>query len=378
MNGHTEAGGEAVQQAPSRDEPPLLAHLDRLIAELHTQAPKALNDWDEEGIHRARVATRRLSAALDLVEPVVGKKRRKALARVLRKLRRRLGPLRDADVMLGHLQELTGSGAKAAPAIEWLAGTIGAAREASRQGSARHGSAGQVLDDLGAWHPVREQIVDAADGLPALLAESLHLQLDAFVEQAGRVTKGGAGSEHHDPHELRIAGKALRYTLEMAVAQGQKLPASVMKTFKRMQEQLGAWHDFVVLTDTAMRASLDGLLSHRDPAMQEGVLDLARLTLRRSSKHLAGFDTVWNAKGEALAGTIRAAFPLTEAGSEQEQELEQEKKAEQRGKPESKSESEPESESEAVNESQTDPGPSDSAGPEVPAVFPPDESSAAS
>jgi CHAD domain-containing protein len=342
------------------DEPPLLAHLDRLMEELHAQAPKALNDWDEEGIHRARVATRRLSAALDLIKPLVGKKRRKALAKVLRKLRRRLGPLRDADVMLGHLQELTATGEKHSKAIEWLAGTIRARRETSRQASARRGSAGQVLEDLGAWHPVREQVSQAADALPGLLAKSLHLQLDAFIEQAGRVAEGGADAQHHDPHELRIAGKALRYTLEMAVAQGHKLPAAVMKTFKRMQELLGAWHDFVVLTDTSVRASLDGLLSHRDPAMQERVLDLARLTLRRSSKYLAGFDKVWNAKGESLAGMIRAAFPLTSAPQNQE------------------SKAHPGAEPGPVTESQTGPGPSGSGAPEVPAASPPDAPSAAS
>ena len=78
MHGLPESGVQSGQPILPADEPPLLAHLDRLIGELHTQAPKALNDWDEEGIHRARVATRRLSAALDLVKPVVGKKRRKA------------------------------------------------------------------------------------------------------------------------------------------------------------------------------------------------------------------------------------------------------------------------------------------------------------
>src|SRR5689334_7695691 len=178
MNGHPDTPGGAPPNALRADEPPLLAHLDRLMGELHAQVSKALNDWDEEGIHRARVATRRLSAALDLVKPVVGKKRRKALATVLRKLRRRLGPLRDADVMIGHLQELAGSGEKQAKAIEWLAETIRAARETSRQASARRGSAAPVLEDLGVWHPVREQIAGAADALPGLLVESLHLQLD--------------------------------------------------------------------------------------------------------------------------------------------------------------------------------------------------------
>src|SRR6476469_7833461 len=136
MNGHSESRDVGSPPAPPANEPPLLAHLDRLMEELHAQAPKALNDWDEEGIHRARVATRRLSAALKLVEPVVGKKRRKEFGRVLRKLRRRLGPLRDADVMRGHLQELAPAAAKHTAAIGWIDGRIGRERDALRDVSA--------------------------------------------------------------------------------------------------------------------------------------------------------------------------------------------------------------------------------------------------
>jgi len=328
---------------------PLLAHLDRLMEELHAQVPKALQDWDEEGIHRARVATRRLSAALRLVKMVVAKKRRKALSRVLRKLRRRLGPLRDADVMLGHLQEISDGAAKHGAAVEWLVGRLVEEREALRQESAKRVGAAQVLADLGAWHPVREQIAEARDALPKLLAESLHLQLDAFVEHAGRIVQGAADAAHHDPHELRIAGKALRYTLEMAVAQGSELPASVMKTFKRMQELLGAWHDFVVLADKAMAVSLHHLLSHRDPALQEEVFDLARTTLRRSARELGQFAKVWSAKGQQLAGVIRAAFPLSPAPAGR-----------------------------LVSESQTDRGRLDSGAEAASAASPPDAPSAAS
>ena len=323
--------------------------------ELQAQTPKALGDFDEDAIHRARVATRRLSAALDLVEPEVGKKRRKALAKVLRKLRRRLGPLRDADVMLGHLQELAPAGAKHRAALDWLSARIAARRDGHRHASAGKGTPAQVLADLGAWHPVREQIVDAAGAVESLLARSLHLQLDAFAEQAGWIAlpdDPAAGQPRHDPHELRIAGKALRYTLEMAVAQGHALPASVMKTFKRMQELLGAWHDFVVLTDEAMRSSLEDLLSHRDAETQNRVLDLARLTLRRSAQDLARFRKLWAAKGEQLARTIRSAFPLT---------------------------SDPAAPSAAgVSGPGTGPGPSDSPAPQAPAASPQAGPSAAS
>src|SRR2546426_7490286 len=145
MNGdpkqHAENAGTAEKAATASPpaEAPLLAHLDRLMEELHAHVPKALHDWDEEAIHRARVATRRLSAALDLVKPAVGKKRRKALERVLRNLRRRLGPLRDTDVMLGHLQELGGGAAKQREAGEGLGGGFGQQRGALPPGAGEKG-----------------------------------------------------------------------------------------------------------------------------------------------------------------------------------------------------------------------------------------------
>jgi CHAD domain-containing protein len=347
-NGESDASGQV---------PPLLAHLDRLVEELHVQAPKALNDFDEEGIHRARVATRRLSAALDLTKPVVGKKRRKAFGKVLRGLRRRLGPLRDADVMLGHLQELHGQ-SKHAAAVEWLSAGLVQERKTLRDASAQKGPASRVLADLGAWYPVRESVAAAAETLSSLLAQSLHLQLDMFIEHAGRIVNPSSTSQPPNPHELRIAGKALRYTLEMAVAQGHDLPGSVVKTFKRMQEALGSWHDFVVLTDKAMHLSIERLLSHHDAAMQEKVLDLARVTLRRSSRDLEGFGKLWNTKGEQLATSIRAAFPL--AGPEDAQ------AADVAPPPES------------VSEVQTDRDQPDSTPQAVPAASPPDAPSAAS
>ena len=124
---------------------------------------------------------------------------------------------------------------------------------------------------------------------------------------------------------------------------------SVMKTFKRMQELLGAWHDFVVLADKAMAVSLHHLLSHRDPALQEEVFDLARTTLRRSARELGQFAKVWSAKGQQLAGVIRAAFPLSQAPAGR-----------------------------LVSESQTDRGRLDSGAEAASAASPPDAPSAAS
>ena len=140
-----------------------------------------------------------------------------------------------------------------------------------------------------------------------------------------------------DPHAVRIAGKNFRYTLEMAAVQGHKLPAGVMGKFKRMQEALGLWHDYVVLTERAMQISLEELLPHHDAVMQARVLELARTLLKRSTNHLNQFALLWSEGGCDVASAVRQTFPLTRS----------------------------------LSESKTDPDPADSGETPIPAELPP-------
>ena len=300
--------------------PPLVAYLDHLVEELVRLIPMALRDWDEEAIHQSRVATRRLKAGIDLFRPVLSDDARARFARVTRKLRRRLGPLRDLDVMLGHLAALANQ-RRHATAAAWLAGRLQDQREAARRDSLEEAPPAKVLAKLSSsWSDVRTEILEAGEAVDSLLVESIHLQLDAFAEQADRLirppvqgTGAASSAPPQDVHQLRIAGKALRYTLEMAKEHGRPLERRVMRTFKRMQEALGLWHDFVVLTEWAMRASLEGLLAHHDTNLQTDVLALARLTLSRAEQRLKKFAALWAKEGPDLTETIRAHFPLTQA-----------------------------------------------------------------
>lgn len=302
-------------EAPKTPTPPLLDHLDHLVEDLQRLVPPALRDSDEQAIHQSRVATRRLKAGVDLFRPVLSDDVRRRFAKTTRRLRRRLGPLRDLDVMLDHLGALSKQ-ARHAPAVAWLAGQLRAKRETARGESREDASPAKVLAKLASWHDVRAEMVEAAEAVDSLLVESIHLQLDAFAEQAERIicppgqSRATAGAAQ-DVHQLRIAGKALRYTLEMAKEQGRPLDRRVMRSFKRMQEALGLWHDFVVLTEWAMRASLEGLLAHRDAKLQAAVLALARLTLGRAQQRLTKFGEMWAEQGAQLAQTIRARFPIT-------------------------------------------------------------------
>lgn len=296
----------------------LLAYLDELMEDLHDNVPKALKDFDEDGIHDARVSTRRLKAAMGLLQPVLSDEHRKNFEKVLKKVRRRLGPLRDLDVMIGHLGKLE-SHATHAAAATWLKKQLENEREDHRSAARHKPASAQTLAKLGAWWHVREEVQEARDAVDSLLAQSLHLQLDAFAERAQGVDRHANASndaDRHDPHELRIAGKLLRYTLEAAQAQGHALPATVIRQFKQMQEALGNWHDDVVLVECAMQTSIDRMLAYHDSSLAERLLDLSRFFLRRAAKELSNFTKLWQKRGDEIARIIRAQFPLTTAVSE--------------------------------------------------------------
>ena len=63
----------------SSDDFPLIKYLDQLTDTLRTLIPAALKDHEVDAIHDARVATRRLKAALDLMRPVLSNRDRKPL-----------------------------------------------------------------------------------------------------------------------------------------------------------------------------------------------------------------------------------------------------------------------------------------------------------
>lgn len=328
----------------------MLEYVDQLVEKLRAMVPRAIMEGDETAIHQARVATRRLKAAVDVFKPVSSKAHRRELTRILSKLRKNLGQARDLDVVLGHLKAMRGRQLR--PGVQWLVEQLTQKQSESKRAAAEEIDVAKAMSRIGAWWGVRQDWMDAGEKLDALIGESLHVQLAEFIEHADVIAgRKGAGTDAKmmDPHQLRIAGKALRYTLELAIGGGHRLPAGVSRSFKKMQDALGNWHDQVVLTDCALKLSLKSLISHHDAGVQRSVLDVAKAAMLKSQRELSRFARLWNANGEALAATIRAAFPLATA-------VELEQIAEE------------------ISESKTDPSPSGSA----PSAEPPDQAPAAS
>ena len=249
-----------------------------------------------------RVATRRLRAATQLLESVISPRSRKPFNNVTRSLRRQLGPLRDLDVMLEHLSEIHDE--KSKPAAEWLKNRLTECRAAAVADAQKKTPPPRMLARLGSWWGVRQEIGEARDAVEYLLAESVHLQLDAFSEQAATLGK-------NDPHAWRIAGKSLRYTLEMAKAHGLPLPQEVTTLFKRIQDALGLWHDYVVLSERILCEIVESDLALHDPELAEHILSISQSFLRKARTQLAKAGELWKPRSAQLCEQIRHAFPLT-------------------------------------------------------------------
>ena len=204
-------------------------------------------EGDVEHVHQARVATRRLREAVPLI--VSGTRGRK-VERKMRRLTRALGPVRELDVALQTLDELTEAGTVPPAAIARLKQEIALERRrlhtqmcaevshvdverlqrklltAARKQHPRTGS--------GLRDPKR---IACARARSARRAERVRAAIDnaATIYLPDRL------------HELRVAVKKLRYALEVARELSASRAVAQIRTLKEVQDLLGRMHDLEVL-----------------------------------------------------------------------------------------------------------------------------------
>jgi CHAD domain-containing protein len=128
-------------------------------AELAEHSSGVLDLTDIEGVHRMRVATRRLRAALEIFEPCFPRKPYKRALRDVKRLADALGERRDFDVAIEALEEFwEGAGRADRPGIDSLI-----ARLRAEQAEANGALAAHVSDErVAALCERLKQLVDAA------------------------------------------------------------------------------------------------------------------------------------------------------------------------------------------------------------------------
>ncbi|MCX6543824.1 MAG: CHAD domain-containing protein [Acidobacteria bacterium] len=221
--------------------------LRRRVNELERQMPRATTG-EIEGIHQARVASRRLREILPLVAAVEGEHATRVFQRDTRAITRRLGPLREIDVALATLADLEGSAPEHRAAIARVRTRTALEREriwrqAERALSRIHVShIVRGVRDLAASLGSPEQNVGCAAWSAARLDGRI-ARLDEAVRAVGALYASGP------LHEVRIALKKFRYAFEIAAdLAGCRLDGS-LRRLKSLQDLLGSLHDLQVLAN---------------------------------------------------------------------------------------------------------------------------------
>ena len=224
---------------------------------------------DSEYIHRMRVASRRLRAALPLFDTCFPEKKFRRWMQEIKKITNALGEARDADVQIGFLLGYADTLNKQKERetrvlipVDPVDAEIRALLVHLKQQRAIFQT--KVLSDLSELNDSRilEEIRDElraeyltargirkqyAAGIPAVAAERIGTRLNMLLAYEPWVTDPHAVAEHH---AMRIAAKKLRYTLEVYSPLYKLQLKKPLARVRKFQEILGDLHDCDVWIDT--------------------------------------------------------------------------------------------------------------------------------
>ncbi|MEO8797105.1 MAG: CHAD domain-containing protein [Polyangiaceae bacterium] len=222
--------------------------LQKLDTELPSEAKRVLENADDEAVHDLRVTIRRLRTILKLARPVFGKFHADAVRAAFAEAQKATGDLRDEEALEETLEALEEGGRAI---TEWVS-----ARKPQR--TALHESVTRVID-TGELKSARHML-GALLTLPAEPNKSFDLERFSrkCVEDARKTVdthRDVPTTDVEGLHELRIAYKGLRYTIETFA---DVLPVdlrALREPAVRLQKLLGDVHDIDMALGVIQAAS---------------------------------------------------------------------------------------------------------------------------
>jgi CHAD domain-containing protein len=279
-------------------------HLRAVTVALKDELKQCADDPNVETVHHVRTGTRRVQAMLETVlREVATPNNQNAVSdladagekwtRLLKRIRRAAGPVRDLDVHRQLLEDLVSrksssatddrhdapageEGAATTPSSEpELIATLEVIAPAAPPGNREQPSPVQKqADELDAWlKHARQQQAGALsrtaskafekfetreNEFETLLAQSTKrrrstrsvavIALESFVRLADTMERLDADNLH----DFRKGAKKARYIAESGGEEEQA--TAVGKALKKLQDEIGEWHDWLVLADEARAA----------------------------------------------------------------------------------------------------------------------------
>jgi CHAD domain-containing protein len=259
-------------------------------------------DDDIEGVHKMRVATRRLRSDLQTLEPVLEKGWADELRGDLKALAAELGTVRDTDVLLArlrrHIAELP---ADDRPVARRIVGRLEDARRAQ---------VGALLAtlDSDAYVDLLDEVVAGAleprlgpDGQDAAVDTLPGLVRPRWRRLAKAVRALGPQPADEDLHQVRILAKRARYAAELAAPVAGDAAADLAAHLAEVQDVLGEIHDTVVAEGWLRAVALE--LDH-EARFAAGALAATQRAERAAL--MAAWPDAWSAcDRKALTGWLR-------------------------------------------------------------------------
>jgi CHAD domain-containing protein len=246
--------------ATAKDAP---AHHVRVALDIRLRAllahdPGVRTGEDVESVHQMRVSVRRMRAALKAARPLLDARWSDELRAELGWLGRSLGPVRDLDVLLPRLRGLAADLSEAEQdAADQLVATFDAeylvAREdmlAALDAPRYTGLVERLADAVRLPLPTRS----ATEGRPELV----ELVRAEYCSLRKAVKRAGPQPPDEVLHALRIKGKRLRYTGELAEPALGRPVRRLLAATAGLQEVLGDHQDACVAQERIREVAFSG------------------------------------------------------------------------------------------------------------------------
>ena len=257
-----------------------LSHwMDRVVKELeHVRKDPATGT-----VHDLRVAIRRCRSVAAVMQEVDPDPAWRQMRSVPRKLFRKLGELRDAQVMDEWVKAL-------APSDDPLRAQLHAGFDSNeselRQRALR---AAEKFDDK-AWSRLDRKLRKRARFVPAGSLAAECLAVERFEEAKELHNRAQRTDKAKALHQLRIGLKRLRYTVENLLPEQYALWSD---NLKRLQDLLGEVHDLDVLAETVKDTTPAGALDSRN-AWEETIRRERSQRIETYRQLTLGKTSIWN------------------------------------------------------------------------------------
>ena len=214
-----------------------------------------------EAVHHARVASRRLRELLPLLE--LDRDVTRNLSRRLRKVTNQLGAVREADVLMLLMQEISKDSRYPEMAVKQIGGTAARAGAVARERlstklpTAKLKRLARKLERVSKGLDSNEAGTDrrGASSPRSVRLWALEAQLTRRASRVREAVEAAGAVYVPEPlHGVRIAVKKLRYVAELAAGSTRKRIAADIAALKAVQDLLGRLHDFEMLLVRAREA----------------------------------------------------------------------------------------------------------------------------